>query len=941
MAQNVGTISLDAILNTSTIQSQLNSIQNMASRVSFGNANSQISKMAKNLKTVNTNTNKFATSIKQAASSAKGMSGSVNKLGASAIAANGNFKVLNSTIGSIKRNLLYFLSFYKMIQLAGNSINLGAALVEDEHVLDVTLGKMSDDMKEFCENLKATTGMATSEATKFAGGFTKVFKSMGLETQLSSDITKNLMQSIGDVSATYNWDFAKTYQKFMSAIVGGNSKPAREMGVSLLAVDMQEYMAKLGDNRVYNQLSSQEKMLLRYQKTMEQLNFTTGDFVKTQYTWANQTRTLSSTWTEFKTVMGQNLIMLLQPVLVMVNKLMNGFLSLANAVHTFFKSLGWGSRLKGGGLGESVSEYTDELEEAQEGIGDSASKAAKKIQKVLFGFDKVNRLTSSADSDSGGGGASSVTPYEFEFDVNTSQIEEATSKFQPLIDRIKELKNLFVDGFKMAFNADIGKFSENIERIKSSLSSLFKDTDIQNAANSYVNQLASTLGSMSGAVTSIGVSIGTWLTGGIANALEKNSGNIKQWFLDVFREGESILKQIQKYAIAVSDIFTVYEGINAENFLGNVLSVIGNAFGTITGLFIRLKDDLVKFFTQPIINNVEGIKQASDGLLGFFANTFAGINSVATSIGQNLISLYDEYIRPLFDSIISSVSEWVRIFLDGFNTHILPALQKFGAKIKEVGEKCTPIIENWKEIFRNIISVLKVLWDSVLSPLVSFLLKSVMPILGSIFEILGWIAGIIIDGLVAALKVGSDWIKNFTGFLADMTGKAGEVLNSFNNLASGITDAFSSIPDVVKSAINWVFGIINKMINSVNKLSIDIPNPFGDGNKHIGFNIPNIPQLANGGYIKAGHGGALVQIGEGRYDEVTKNTKQIKEEEGTILKGVERLLENKLGNSNINMSNNSQVPIIIQLGDVELASLILDTIKREVKRTGKPILGGT
>ena len=244
-----------------------------------------------------------------------------------------------------------------------------------------------------------------------------------------------------------------------------------------------------------------------------------------------------------------------------------------------------------------------------------------------------------------------------------------------------------------------------------------------------------------------------------------------------------------------------------------------------------------------------------------------------------------------------------------------------------------------KEIFGNIISVLKVLWDSVLSPLVSFLLKSVMPILGSIFEILGWIAGIIIDGLVVALKVGSDWIKSFTGFLANMTGKAGEVLNSFNNLAGGIADTFSSIPDVVKSAINGVVEIINKMINSVNRLSIDIPNPFGD-DKHIGFNIPNIPQLANGGYVEAGHGGVLAQIGEGRYDEVTKNTKQIKEEEDTIIRGVERLLENRFGNNNTTNTNNSQIPLVIQLGDIEIATLLIDILKREVKRTGRPILGG-
>lgn len=942
MAMNVGTISLDAVLNTSPIQSQLNSIQGMARTVNFGNANSQIKQMAKNLKTINTNTNKFANSMKQAASSAKGMSGSVNKLGSSALAANKNFSVLNATIGAIKRNLLYFLSFYKLVQFAGESITLGSGLVEDEHVLDITLGKMADDMKTFCQELKATSGMAQAEATKFAGGFSKVFKSMNISDEQNSDMTKTLMSKMGDVASTFNWSYEKTYNKIMSSVIGGNSRAAREMGLSLLIQDMQEYMTSLGDNRAYNQLSSYKKLMYRYQKAMSDLNYTTGDFVKTQYTWTNQTRILSSTWNDFKTVIGQNLIMLLQPVLVMLNKLVSGFLSLAQAVNTFFKSLGWGSRLGQAGLGESVEEYTDDLEDAQEGIGNSASKAAKKIQRALFGFDKVNRLTSSsADSGSEASGVSS-SPYDFSFDMNTGQIEEATSKFQPLIDKVKELKNLFVDGFKMAFQADTSKFLENVDRIKSSLSTLFKDTDIQNAANSYLNQFISTLGSMVGSITSIGVSIGTWITGGIANALEKNSGNIKQWFLDVFKEGEGILKQVQDYAVAIADIFTVFEGINAENLLGNVLSIIGNAFGTITGLFIRFKNDVVKFFTQPIIDNVDGIKQALDGLFGAWSDYFAGMNTVITSLGQNLIALYDENIRPYFDSITASVSEWIGIIVDGYNKYILPVVQKMGEKMKELGEKCIPIIEDLKDIFGNLFTSMKIAWDSVLSPLVSFLLKSLMPILGAIAEGLGWIAGILLDGLVAAIKFATGFIKDITEVLLTLHKTIGAVWDAFWNLAGGIADVFSSIPDIVKSAINGVVGIINSMINSVNKISIDIPNPFGGDDKHIGFNIPNIPQLANGGYIEAGHGGALVEIGEGRYDEVTKNTKQIENEEKTIINGVEdrieKILERILGNGT-NM-NNSQIPIVIQFGDTEFANLVIDVLKREAKRTGKPILGG-
>jgi len=89
---------------------------------------------------------------------------------------------------------------------------------------------------------------------------------------------------------------------------------------------------------------------------------------------------------------------------------------------------------------------------------------------------------------------------------------------------------------------------------------------------------------------------------------------------------------------------------------------------------------------------------------------------------------------------------------------------------------------------------------------------------------------------------------------------------------SGIGEFFSGIFDSVvgtfKGNINMIIGLVNSMINKINGIKIEVPEWVPEiGGSTIGLNIPNIPQLANGGYIKHRPGGVLANIGEGGHDE--------------------------------------------------------------------------
>ncbi|PKM93896.1 MAG: hypothetical protein CVU84_13385 [Firmicutes bacterium HGW-Firmicutes-1] len=89
---------------------------------------------------------------------------------------------------------------------------------------------------------------------------------------------------------------------------------------------------------------------------------------------------------------------------------------------------------------------------------------------------------------------------------------------------------------------------------------------------------------------------------------------------------------------------------------------------------------------------------------------------------------------------------------------------------------------------------------------------------------------------------------------------------------SGIGEFFGGIFDTVigtfKGNINMIIGLINFMIDKINGISIEVPEWVPEiGGKTIGLSISNIPQLANGAYVKHTPGGVLANIGEGNHDE--------------------------------------------------------------------------
>ena len=126
------------------------------------------------------------------------------------------------------------------------------------------------------------------------------------------------------------------------------------------------------------------------------------------------------------------------------------------------------------------------------------------------------------------------------------------------------------------------------------------------------------------------------------------------------------------------------------------------------------------------------------------------------------------------------------------------------------------------------------------------------PLLGAYLQ--GWCESIqaAVENVKAIFQNIIDFISNV--FSGNWSAAWQNIVNIFGNL-------FGMIVNLAKAPINGVISAINWVLSKINSISVTIPDWVpGVGGTTLGFNIPTIPQLAEGGIATSP---TLAEIGEG------------------------------------------------------------------------------
>lgn len=749
-----------------------------------------------------------------------------------------------------------------VVAFGKSCIDLGSDLAEVQNVVDVTFPHMNAQVNEFAKNAINQFGLSEMVAKRMTGTYGAMAKAFGYSEKASYDMATSLTGLAGDVASFYNIDPTEAYTKLKS-VFSGETETLKDLGIVMTQNALDQYALANGYGKTTAKMSEQEKVALRLAFVTENLSAAGGDFARTADSWANKTRVLSLNFQSLKASIGQGLINVLSPVVSLINNIIVG---LNKAVQYFvaFTSLLSGNKKTSTTLG-SVSGNIDKassgaanLTNNVAGVGKAAKKAAKEVG-ALASFDDIKNIKTSSDSDKSGsgdsGGASGIGDGGFDLnggadaalDIDTSGMEKSLNKMK---------------GMWTNFTTFLSKNKAVILSLLAGIVAGFLTFQTLKNWGAVTNGITSMIAPLKWA----GAAIAT-----LAGSVTEGSG-ILVGFQAVFGTvaGTAALVAVGIAAITAALVY-LYQ--TSESFRNLVNEAVGNLLSLLTSLWTGVLQPLFTFLGDVFVTVLVP-------LATFIATIFvSAVQAVATIV----LSLWNNILAPIAKFLVNVLSIALQGIIDIWTT--------------------------WKPAIEIIFEALNWIWQNMLQPLVDFitgifcdgfkewgdLINDLIPGITGIFEgFIEYMVGIFTlditkvwsgiqkvfqgfdDFLTGIFK--TDWSKTF-GYLGESMNVVFKVISDvwsgIKKVFSGIVDfiagvftgnwkrawngvksifsgVFQALAGIAKAPINAVIGIINGAINGINKVGFDVPDwvPF-IGGESFRINIPKIPMLAQGGYVKA------------------------------------------------------------------------------------------
>lgn len=748
---------------------------------------------------------------------------------------------IKSAFSKIGKTVGLALSAAAIFNFGKSCVSLGSDLAEVQNVVDVTFGSLNKAVNQFAKNALGQFGLSETSAKQYSSTLGAMLKSMGFTTQAAADMSMKMTGLAADMASFYNLDNDAAFEKIRAGI-SGETEPLKQLGINLSVANLEQYALTQGITKSYNAMDQQEQALLRYNYLLSVTADAQGDFARTSDGWANQVRVLTEKFNALKASIGKGLIAVLTPVVKALNTLLSYILTVTDAFSNMIAKLTGGSKKTStsvSGIGTSLGGATG----AADGLADSTNKAggaAKKAAKEFAGlgsFDEVHTLDKGSDDSGSGGGGSAAGGDISESFVDAAN--EADSALNPVLDKViekvKELKELFTSGFKAGLgDVDFSGILTSIQGIKESLKDIFTDPAVLGAANECANKIAYALGQTTGAVASIGITIATNLLGGIDQYLANNKDRIKNFLVDMFNIQGRMAEIQGNFAQAAANIFSVFGGENGQAVTANIIVIFADAFMGVTTLGAKFQADMMNVIAQPFIDNQESIKEALDGTLGVISEGLATIKGVVDETMSSMNAMYDEHIAPLMESIASGLSELVGTLTDAYNTYILPVLQALQDKFNSVvNEHLQPAIDKAIEFIGKAADAVKAIWENVLQPFLNWFIENIAPVIATALETVGGlfmtVFGVISDVVGNIFDALGGLMDFITGVFTGDWGKAWEGIKElfggiWNAILSLLSGVWELIKGVIKGAIDIVVSVLTFALNGIKDLFTTIWN---------------------------------------------------------------------------------------------------------------------
>lgn len=758
-------------------------------------------------------------------------------------ASNKAAKQATSIFSGMGKKIAAGLSIAAFTKFTKDCLEVGSNVTEVQNVVDTAFGNLSHQADLWASNAMTNFGLSELSAKKYMGVFGQMSNAMGITGQAALDMAEDVTGLTGDVASFYNLSTDEAYTKLKS-IWTGETETLKDLGVVMTQTNLDQYALNNGFGKTTAKMTEQEKVMLRYQYVTSALSNATGDFVKTQDSWANQTRILTLRFQQLKASLGKGFIALFTPILRGFNNLLAGLQKVADGFASFVQMLtGADVSTSMGSISSDIAGIGDDASSAADNVGDigsAAKKTAKDIEKSLAGFDQINKLTeptddSSDSSGSTGGTSSGIGSVDLVPDVSGST-SNATSAISDFVNKAKKeldkLRKWSVSTFSPSMSRIWDGLTKNTDTAKKNLTSAFND------------------------IRALGPPLLNYFNGPFTNYLVTwvdTNGSILNGLFDSFNTVFSDVWNKAAYPILANFVSVGLPMLT--DFASQTLSLNGTIFDTFKASWNSL-------WSEGVSPAIESISNVWIGLV----NTMAGA--------------WNEWGEPIFTGIKAAVKTTGDVFLDIWNNMLQPVWENALDVIDRVwSEHLQPLLANFLDFVGEVVTCATTIYNNFIAPVVGFLSELLGPIFIAIFDSIGNKVGVVV-GTIADLM--NDTITVFKGVIQFIKGVfSGDWEGAWNGIVTAFDGIFSGIADIAKGPINMVIGLINGLLSGmqrginavvkgINKLSFKVPNWVpGIGGEDFGFHLPEadfskIPYLAQGGYVKP-NTPQLAMIGDNRH----------------------------------------------------------------------------
>lgn len=644
------------------------------------------------------------------------------------------FSSLGSTVSRLSGLLTSVLGPISFIWLAKECIELGSSVNEVQNVVDTAFGSMSHKMEAFADTAITSFGMSELAAKKTGSTYMAMAKGIGIADGAASDMAITLTGLSGDVASFYNisQDLASTKLK---SVFTGETETLKDLGVVMTQTNLEQYALSRGISKSISAMTQAELATLRYNFVLDSLNLASGDFVKTQDSWANQTRILSMQMQALGANIGQILTTVLLPAVKTLNEIVANLVSATSIISAAISSI-FGVQIS---QNSQIASTAAEAAEAENNLAAGISNAAKAAKKSLAGFDELNILQSNDSGSGGGGGAggggidmsmsneASVTPGE---GLDTAQVERVAEIIKEIAGYVPVIA-AGLAGLKLGkFITDLLTANIEAKTLKETIALLGKKAGLTLGITLAITGLSLEIKGISDVIQEglnginfaeiiggggglaaggalIGKFFGSAVIGGAVGAIVGGVGAVFAGIYDACVNG------IDWLSAALTAIGTTAVGAG----IGALIGSAAGPWGALIGLGVGLVIDGIIYLVQVIIDNWDAIiawcSEAWTTVVQFLSNLWQGIVDIwgvcAEWFNSTVIQPVAGFFSGLWEGISTAASTCWNAIVEFFS----PAIEWFSELFNSVWQTISDIFYNIGVIASGCWEIIKAVWAIV------------------------------------------------------------------------------------------------------------------------------------------------------------------------------------------------------------------------------------